>query len=134
MTCCSTSVSTLSIWPVLPRVMAIKPPPHNLMPLLTHCKGLERCYAIQLDWLGGEREWFTAADPEPFQRRWRFEWEFGAADRRENIVQAPEDSGTPIDLAQLDDVQNPTWYSRVTFERHFEGRHELALVCRWSAS
>jgi len=85
-------------------------------------------YAIQFDWLRQERDWFATVDPEPFEPRWRFEWEFGAADRRNNLVQAPEDTGTPIDLAQLDDVQNPTFYSRVTFERRFDRRHEVALV------
>jgi len=85
-------------------------------------------YAIQVDWLTENRAWFASADPEPFDPKWRFEWEFGAADRRDNIVQAPEDTGTPIDLADFDDYQNPTWYSRVTFERHFKQRHEVALI------
>lgn len=85
-------------------------------------------YALQFDWLDSEREYFGAAEQQPFVRRWRFEWEFGSGERRRNVVQAPEDTGTPIDLADFDDVQDRAWYSRVTFERHFEGRHELALV------
>ena len=85
-------------------------------------------YALQFDWLDRETEYFAAADAAPFVRRWRFEWEFGAGDRQANVVQAPPDNGTPIDLADLDDVQDRAYYSRVTLERHFEGHHELALV------
>lgn len=85
-------------------------------------------YALQFDWLSDDEEYFAATDAGPFVRRWRFEWEFGPADRLQNVVQAPSDTGTPVDLADFTEDNNPTWVSRVTIERHFDGRNELALV------
>jgi len=88
-------------------------------------------YALQFDWPTGEDAWFAGTDgtapDDPDRIRWRYEWEFGPAWREQNDVRAPNPGGDPISIDEMDDNQNPTYYSNVTIEATWR-RHQFAVV------
>lgn len=62
---------------------------------------------------------------DEFDKRFRFEWAFGAAYQSENVVQAPRGMGDPIDLAQFKDTAETMTTSQLYFEYYAAPRHEL---------
>lgn len=80
---------------------------------------------LGLSWagfFGGNRE---ARDPENFTPRYRMVFEFGPTVQDKNIVRAPNQGGTTIDLAALEEEFHMT--ARFVYERYFGKKHEMML-------
>ncbi|MEM1447994.1 MAG: phosphatase PAP2 family protein [Planctomycetota bacterium] len=87
---------------------------------------------VSLEFIGSpddprdRRKWRpSSGDAETF----RYQFEFGPTWQDRNEVQAPPNSGTPIDFARLDGSANPTTMATGTFQWRFKGPHEFNL--RW---
>ena len=80
---------------------------------------------LELSWstaFGGNRE---AADPLNFDPRYRVVFEFGPVVQDKNIVRAPNNGGTEIDLANLETEFHMT--ARMLFERYLSERSEFTV-------
>ncbi|MCA8981968.1 MAG: phosphatase PAP2 family protein [Planctomycetes bacterium] len=64
-------------------------------------------------------------DPDDFEKRFRFEWSFGAAYQSENVVQSPRGTGDPIDLSEFKDTAETMTTSQLVFEYYPAPRHEF---------
>ncbi len=64
---------------------------------------------------------------DDFEKRFRFEWAFGAAHQDTNTVQSPPGTGDVIHLEDFRDVADTTTTSQATFEYFPVERHEFAV-------
>ena len=80
---------------------------------------------LELTWrtfFGGNRH---PVDPPNFDPRYRMVFEFGAVTQDKNIVRAPADLGSTIDLAALEAEFHMT--ARLLFERYLTDKHEFTV-------
>ena len=80
---------------------------------------------LELSWktlFGGNRH---PVDPVNFDRRYRMVFEFGAVEQDKNIVRAPGELGSTIDLVALNADFHMT--ARFLFERYLTEKHELTV-------
>ena len=78
---------------------------------------------LEIAWstaFGGNRE---AADPLNFKPRYRFVFEFGPVFTNRNLVRTPNDTGTTIDLAALEEEFHMT--ARAIFEGYISEKSEI---------
>ena len=65
------------------------------------------------------------ADPQSFEARYRAVFEFGPVVQDKNIIRAPNDGGTEINLADLETEFHMT--ARLWYERYFTDKHEMTM-------
>lgn len=77
-----------------------------------------------------ENVWFAETAREPFVAKWKYEAEISVTWTSVASVQAPKQTGDPVDLAvgNFGQLDEPVRSTRATISWFFRPRHELALV------